>query len=85
MSPLVSPTLGFGVYDAGGQFRAGVLDEGLRGKLEHPRPAGGAAGFIPEVINRLDKIVTGERLFPGPQFLRLTIVQEYWPRRRSMD
>ncbi len=35
MSPLASPTLGFGVYDAGRKFRAGVLNEGLRGKLEH--------------------------------------------------
>jgi len=62
MSALLSPTLGFGVYDAGRKFRAGVRDESLRGKIEHSGMEAARRKFSPEFINRLDKIVTFEPL-----------------------
>jgi ATP-dependent Clp protease ATP-binding subunit ClpB len=68
MSALVSPTLGFGVYDAGRKFRAGVLDEGVRGKLKHSGLQAARRKFTPEFINRLDKIVTFQPL--GSEQLR---------------
>jgi ATP-dependent Clp protease ATP-binding subunit ClpB len=62
ISALLSPTLGFGVYDAGRKFRAGVRDESLRGKIEHSGMEAARRKFSPEFINRLDKIVTFEPL-----------------------
>src|SRR5579862_9747308 len=62
MSALLSPTLGFGVYDAGRKVRAGVRDESLRGKIEHSGMEAARRKFSPEFINRLDKIVTFEPL-----------------------
>jgi ATP-dependent Clp protease ATP-binding subunit ClpB len=68
MSALVSPTLGFHVYDAECKARAGVLDKGLKGKIEHSGMEAARRNFTPEFINRLDKIVTFQPL--GSEQLR---------------
>ncbi len=58
MSALVSPTLGFNAYVSGYKSRAGVLDESLKGKIEHSGIQAARRNFKPEFINRLDKIIT---------------------------
>jgi ATP-dependent Clp protease ATP-binding subunit ClpA len=62
MSALVSPNLGFSAYVSGYKSRAGVLDEGLKGKIEHSGIQAARRNFTPEFINRLDKIVTFQPL-----------------------
>jgi ATP-dependent Clp protease ATP-binding subunit ClpB len=68
MSALVSPTLGFNADCAGYKSRAGVLDEGLKGKIERSGMEAVRRKFTPEFVNRLDKIVTFQSL--GSEHLR---------------
>jgi ATP-dependent Clp protease ATP-binding subunit ClpB len=68
MSALVSPTLGFNAYSAGYKSRAGIVDKGLKGKIEHSGMEAARRNFTPEFINRLDKIVTFQPL--GSEQLR---------------
>src|SRR5580700_6993042 len=68
MSSLVSPTLGFNAYSAGYKSRAGIVDKGLKGKIEHSGMEAARRNFTPEFINRLDKIVTFQPL--GSEQLR---------------
>jgi ATP-dependent Clp protease ATP-binding subunit ClpB len=68
MSALVSPTLGFNAYGVGCKSRSGVLDEGLKGKIERSGMEAARRKFTPEFINRLDKIVTFQPL--GSEQLR---------------
>ena len=58
MSTIMSPTLGFDAYDAGRKSRAGILDDAMRGKIDHTGLEAARRKFTPEFINRLDKIVT---------------------------
>jgi ATP-dependent Clp protease ATP-binding subunit ClpB len=62
MSSLMSPTLGFNAYDAARNHRAGVPDDGLKGKIERTGTHAARRKFTPEFINRLDKIVTFQPL-----------------------
>src|SRR5258708_13917234 len=58
MSSLMNPRLGFGAYDSIGKPQNGTIDDKMNAKLSRSGADAARRKFTPELINRLDKIVT---------------------------
>jgi ATP-dependent Clp protease ATP-binding subunit ClpB len=68
MSSLMSPKLGFGTGEARNRATTGVLDEKMTGRIARTGVEAARRKFMPEFMNRLDKIVTFQML--GTQQLK---------------